>query len=266
MVEPASADAATPPASRRTGLDAADRVHSAELYCENCGRPTAHRLLRVRSRRTGRTTLTEGLARCRECRWTHPFSSMQREPVVVRAVVSQGPGSRSTRFSFDPQRLLQVGDRLDGPDGPVQIRRLESADGRSRPRLRAEEAATLWLVSAGPAAIPISIVEGRITRAATLDSSGIDTIGLGDELRVQGERLVITAVRLGGRTVRQADGPLPADRVERIYARRKANPPAGSIGWRVARDRPRALASSTSWEARSRSSSGRRTKSSSPRA
>ncbi|MCI4340623.1 MAG: hypothetical protein L3J73_05095, partial [Thermoplasmata archaeon] len=49
-------------------------VHSAEVFCENCQRPTAHRILRLDPPATRGTVGTlQGIARCRECRLTHRF-------------------------------------------------------------------------------------------------------------------------------------------------------------------------------------------------
>ena len=49
-------------------------IASAQIFCDSCRRETAHRILRVVPGGTGSGTV-RGVARCKECRLTHPFES-----------------------------------------------------------------------------------------------------------------------------------------------------------------------------------------------
>lgn len=236
----------------------AGQVHAAELYCEACGKATPHRILRVRQRRRPLVERTDGLARCQVCRWTHPFALARVEPVEVATVVSDGAKSRTLSLRLPPEYRLAEGDLVRALDRELRVRRIDPRVGRPGGSYRADTIGTLWLVPDLPAVIPVSIVEGRRTRTAELLREPERAISVGDELEVEGRRLTITGLRAGGRTVRWPGEAVPGRDIERLYARRKASPPAGSIGWRSARAMPRAEASSTSRAERSRSSSGRR--------
>ena len=77
---------------------AAQRLHSAELECEVCGRATQQRILKLETSGSGATERSmRGVARCGVCHWTHPFSMEVPRNVGVSLVVSDGSRSSPER-------------------------------------------------------------------------------------------------------------------------------------------------------------------------
>ncbi len=232
------------------------RMLSAELFCDTCGRSTAHRVLRidpVAARAGGRV---RGIARCRECRWTHPFDAAVPASVEVTQILSVGNQSERSRISLPTGEPVRVGSRLPGGPEPFEVRRIDGRDGAPRAVARSEEIATVWVTRDVGAVVHVSIVEGRTTRTARLVTPADTPVEVGDRLSVEGVRIEIVALRARGRTWRRPGDRFAAREVQRLYGRRTESPPAGSRDWTRDRGRPRPSASSTSIRARSRSSPG----------
>jgi uncharacterized Zn finger protein len=238
---------------------------SASLPCENCGRETPHRILRLDrgSRPTGRI---QGVARCRLCHWTHAFSSEAPAQVEVSQILSMGGVSERSRISLPTRRRLQVGSGLPGSDRTLRIQRIDTRDGRQTAQASSDEIATVWVVRDLGASVAVSIVEGRETRSARLNVPRGTRYTVGERVTVEGTRLDIVALRAKGRTWRRPGDSFVAEEVQRIYGRRTSIPPAGRRDWRSVRERPTSFASSTSRSARSRSSPGTRRTRTAPRA
>ena len=238
------------------------RIASATLRCERCGRPTPHRIFRVRPRGPG---VGEGIARCRDCRWTHPFESRPEARVDVPVIVSDGSRSERRSLSFPPDRELAVGGTVPAPDGPLVVHRIDDRRGRATAAGRAGDVATLWTSRARGTVVRVSVIEGATTRSARLETAPDRSFEIGAPLTVDGVALAIVAVRAQGRTYRRPVGAFRADEVERIYARRTVRPPAGRSAWRSGRSTPSVRTSSTSRSPRSRSSPGVRRQRTVPR-
>jgi len=251
MSDPSEARLPSPSAD-----DAVPRLLSAELYCETCGRATPHRILRLDRSANLKAGRIRGTARCRECRWTHPFESVLPTQVEVMQIVSDGRESERTRISLPSHRRVQVGTGLPGSPVPVLVRRIDSRDGRRVTSADTDEIATVWVTRDLGAVVRVSIVEGRITRTARLLVPPGTPYAVGDPVRVEGRRFEIVALRARGQTWRRPGDSFVAADVQRLYARRTVIPPAGRRDWSNDRDSPRSFASSTSRPARSRSSPG----------
>jgi len=244
-----------------SGASEAGAVHSAVLLCENCGARTPHRILAWdrRARRPG--AAARGTARCRVCRFTHPFVSETERTHVVAVVRSDGPVSERSRTSLPVGHTLQVGHRLPGATEAWRVLRIDRRDGRSVPSAPVEQIATVWARRDRGTVVPVSIVEGRRTRAARLLTPPGTEFEVGGRVTVDGLRLEIAALRADGKTWHHPGATFAAREVERIYGRRTVSPPAGRSDWRRERESPSSFASSTSRAARSRSSPGvRRTR------
>ena len=232
-------------------------IHVAELWCEVCERPTPHRILH-RDRRA-RKDRASGIARCRVCRSTHPFRSEPPARRPLRVIVSDGPASSVRERSVPPGTRLEVGMTLEGgPEGPpLRLRRLDLRSGGQASAARAEELATVWASAGTDAVVAVSLVDGRATRPFRLRLEPVRTVAVGDRLELEGQRVVVHAVRARGRTWTRIGDAFRAEEIERIYARRYRTPPAGSQRWSSERPTPSTAANARSTASRSRSSPGR---------
>ena len=230
---------------------------AAVLYCENCGKETLHRIVRLSQPPRGRTArAVTGVARCRECRWTHPFVSSHDVPAKVELVVSTGSSSRRTSVELAPTELLQVGERFPGTGPAAVVRKIDLRDGTSASVSRARDARTVWAVVEGPRIVRVAVLDGsRSTTERIAAGEGL-RLGVGDALRLPGGPVTIVALRARGRTWRRPGDAFAAEEVGVVYGRRAVRPPAGSSPWRRDRGTPSSRARSTSTGARSRSSPG----------
>lgn len=240
---------------------------AASILCDGCRRSTPHRILRIDGGGTPRPgDAFGGIARCRVCHLTHRFWSEAVPEREVPLIISRGAQSTQGSIRLPMRRRLLVGSGVPGADPPLVIRRLDSRTGRAVVEARVAETQTIWAVPSHERLTPVSVVEGRRTRTvrATLDPGSVVVVG--GELRVEGLELRVVAIRANARTHHDDGASFPVGAVDRIYARRRAMPPAGSIAWRRERLSPSSRASSTSSWGRSRSGPGTRTTRSRPRA
>jgi uncharacterized Zn finger protein len=248
----------------RAPLPARGRLSAATLWCDACGRETAHRVLRVRGSRAVPDGHVVGVARCRECRWTHPFDSAAPETVAVRLIASAGRTSRRSIVPMGPSTVLEVDAVVPGLTPPHRIRRLDGTDGRPRERALARETAAVWAVRDAGAVVPVSVVEGAVTRAGRIELPPDRRLEIGGAISLAGTPLVIVGLRARGRTWRLPGDGFPASEVQRVYGRRTDRPPAGRRDWSTGRGIPRSRTSSVSRADRSRSSPGVRRTSTRP--
>ncbi len=236
------------------------------LYCENCGESTPHRLLRVTPSVGATRARVAGIARCRVCRWTHPFTSERVPPVAVALIVSERDRSERRRIELPPTSVLEVGSAIPDVSESLRVTKIDARDGRAVGTARAGEVATVWAVRGDEAAVPVSIVQGARTVSRTVRVPPSARLAVGATLDVGDDRVAIVGLRARGRTWRREGDAFEAAEVQRVYGRRTLSPPAGSRDWRSDRERPRSRASSTSVAARSRSSPGVRRTATVPRA
>ncbi len=243
---------------------AGSHIASAQIYCDGCRRETAHRVLRVLPARR-QTGAVRGIARCRECRLTHPFESLPEATVQVNLVVSEHDRSTRSSVALPRRRRLLVGSGLPAMDPALRVRRIDLRSGVQVPDARTEEIATLWAMREPPPSVKVSIVIGRLTRTTRLRYAPGTRFEVGTQVLIENRPLWIAAVRARGHTWRVRGDVFPAEEVERIYVRRTEMPPAGSRDWSSERETPSDSASVRSTVARSRSSPGRSTTRTSPR-
>jgi len=244
----------------------APRVFAATLYCEMCDGLTPHRVLRMDPTRRAGSGPVQGTARCRVCQWTHRFESRPPEQVQVAQIVSAGKTSVRSRVELPAHAQVHVGSGVPGSDEPFRIRRIDTRDGDRVLAASTDEVETLWVVRDEGAVVPVSIVEGRFTRATRLIVPRETVFEVGGRLTADGTPLDIVGLRARGRTWRRPGDAFAAEEVQRIYGRRTDRPPAGNRDWSSGRGRPRSFESSTSRGPRSRSSPGVRRTRTSPNA
>lgn len=253
-----------------TDIGAAEPAHSpggigaATLRCEACNALTTHRVLRIDRRSRGGHVA--GVARCRVCRYTHPFESRPDDVTDVSVVLSDGPKSEHRRVALPRFAPLRVGGEVPRPGEPWRIHRLEGRTGQSVAASTAGETETVWASRDRGATLAISIVVGDRTRSEKLQVPHGTAITVGEELATATARLEIVALRARGRTWRRPGDSFRADEVDRVYVRRTASPPAGRSDWRRGRGSPRSRARPVSVAPRSRSSPGTSTTRMVPRA
>jgi len=258
MVEP---DAAAAPGGRGS----APRLFAATLFCEMCDDLTPHRILRMDPTRRAGSGPVQGTARCRVCQWTHRFESRPPERVEVAQIVSAGRTSVRSRVELPAHVRVQVGSAVPGSDEPLRVRRIDTRSGDRVIGTLSDDVETLWVVRDEGAVVPVSIVEGRFTRATRLVVPPTTLFEVGGRVTADGTALDIVALRARGKTWRLPGDAFPAEDVQRLYGRRTERPPAGSRPWSSGRGRPSSFASSTSRSPRSRSSPGVRRNRTSPR-
>ena len=232
-------------------------VHSAEIYCDSCQRPTAHRILRLDPPATKGTPGTlQGTARCRECRLTHRFRTESPRPVELDLIVSQGAESLRRRVQLAPRLRLSVESEV--PDLPERYRilRIDAADGRRVSAAWSDEVATLWVTNELGALVPVSVVEGRRTRSLKVQFAPELRLTVGGAVTIEERVYDVSAVRARGHTWRDLGDGFAAREVIRLYVRRSFTPPAGRSAWTRDRESPSSDASPISTSARSRSSPG----------
>jgi uncharacterized Zn finger protein len=245
---------AEPPAPRAGDPRA---VHSAEIFCDSCQRPTPHRILRLDPPAAkGPLGTIQGVARCRECRLTHRFRTETPRPVELDVIVSEG--ARSTRQRVHLTRRLRLAVESEVPELAERYRilRIDTLEGRRVPAAWSEEVATLWVTNEIGALVPVSIVEGRRTRSLKVQFPPELRLAVAGAVRIEDRDYEVSAVRARGHTWRDLGDGFPAREVVRLYVRRTFTPPAGRSAWSRDREIPSSEASETSTSGRSRSSPG----------
>jgi uncharacterized Zn finger protein len=232
------------------------RLAAVTLWCENCRRETAHRVVRLRGGAVGPSHRVAGVARCRECRWTHPFESKPPDEVEIPLLLSDGDRTERTTVRLAPGHRLAAGATLATPGGPITIRKIDGPDGLPLATASAGSVGTVWATRGTGAVVRVSIVEGATTRSARLVLPPDRALSIGDRLSIDGRPVLVVGLRARGHTWRREGDSFPAGEVQRLYGRRTDRPPAGSSDWRIGRGTPRSRVSSTSRAARSRSSPG----------
>jgi uncharacterized Zn finger protein len=241
-------------------------IRAASLFCDHCGETTPHRILRLDPRGRAPQARIRGVARCRVCRFTHPFESLPEARVDLAMIVSEGATSRRGLVSLPGSRKLQVGSGVPEAEEPLTIRRIDDRTGRPRSHALAREAATLWVTRDTGAVVAVSVVEGRRTHSTQLTLPHGTRLAVGDELSLEEGTVEIVGLRARRQTWRRPGDGFSADEVDRVYARRASMPPAGKRPWSRERGMPSSRASSTSTASRARSTPGTRSARIVPRA
>jgi len=234
----------------------ASRLLAATLFCENCGEATPHRILRIVTAGKSPAGDLRGVARCRSCRWTHPFEVVRAGGVEVNEIVSEGSRSDRRRVTLPKGQRVQLGSGVPGSPEPLRIHRIETRDGTSPSDALTDAVATLWVTRDVGSVVPVSVVEGARTVPRRLTVPPETLFRVGEEIAVDGRTIVIVALRARGHTWRRLGDEFPGSEVRRIYGRRTEIPPAGRRDWTRGRGTPSSRESSISRSERSRSAPG----------
>jgi len=254
----AEIDRPTPPRSLQLG--------AAQLYCDSCGHETPHRVLKARALNVDRQPRgVRGVARCRDCDFTHPFVSRPEATVEIFLVRSDGDKSTRAVARIPRDRRLLVGSGVLGAEGGDRIVRIDTQGGVSVADARSPEIRTIWATPDDGARVSISVLEGAMTQSRRVRLPPGEVIAVGSRMTLEDGAIHVHALRARGRTWRKPGDRFPARDIQRVYGRRIVRPPAGSKPWIRVRRRPRSRASSFSRSPRSRSGPGVRRKRSFPR-
>lgn len=248
------------------GPAAPPRVLAATLVCENCGRPTLHKILRWDPRSYPKGERSKGIARCRVCGWTHPFDLAPPAEVEVSVVVSRRSTSVHERLRLSPTESVEVGSTLPRSEPPLRVRRIDLRSGESAVRSLARDIGTLWVAVDEGLLVPVSIIEGARTRTTRWNADPGTEVVVGDRTTFDGLSVEVIALRAHGHTWRRPGDRFRASELQRIYGRRTAIPPAGRRDWSIGRERPRSRTRSFSRSSLSRSGPGVKRNRTSPRA
>ncbi len=198
-------------------------IHSLSLRCPACGEESPHRVLHVSAYRAA--GYLAGIARCGQCRHSHPFE-VRTPHNTVHVVVSDGARSRETRIEA-PARRYSPGDILDVEGKRARVTRVEyPSEGPRPPALRAIPS-TVWATIEGPARVKVSLSAGPKTIPLTTEVPREQVLRVGEILSVGGRPLRIYAIRVGLRTYDLEGYEAPAGKVVRVYARSARTPPPG---------------------------------------
>jgi len=232
-------------------------VHSAEIFCEVCQRPTSHRILRLDPPATkGPVGALQGVARCRDCRLTHRFRTEAPRPVEIDLIVSEGARSARQRIQLARRLRLSVEDEVPELTERYRILRIDTTGGERASSAWSEEVATLWVTNEIGALVPVSIVEGRRTRSLRVQFPPETRLEVAAAVRIEERDYEVSAVRARGHTWRDLGDGFAAREVVRLYVRRTFTPPAGRRAWSREREMPSSEESDISTSGRSRSSPG----------
>jgi len=239
----------------------ASRMHSASVWCDNCGEETSHRILRLAPNVSPGSRAISGTARCRKCEWTHSFTVARPGAVEVALVISEGPSSVHRRVRIPASGRVELNAEVPGSEETVYVRRIETRSRLSVSSARPEEVATIWASRESGTTIPVSVVEGARTWTSRMVLPRESRLAVGDTVRIASASVRVVALRARGRTWRLPGDAFRADEVQRVYTRRTDSPPAGNRPWRTGRPRPSSRTRETSTSDRSRSGPGvRRTR------
>jgi uncharacterized Zn finger protein len=243
----------------------ASRLGTATLYCESCRAETLHRVLRL-DRGTGGPRSLAGVARCRECRWTHRFVSVQGATAPVVVVLSHGSRSERRAVEIEASAEVRVGGRLPGFEPGSVVRRIDLRAGGGRDVALAHEVGTVWAVAEGARTVRLAVMSGSRSTTERLAAPPGARFAVGEIVRARSGPVTVVGLRARSRTWRRPGDAFPAEEVGVVYGRRTEIPPAGRRDWSRGRGTPSSRANSISAAARSRSSPGRRRKRTVPRA
>ena len=146
---------------------------------------------------------------------------------------------------------LRLGGQVPGAAEDLEIRALDTIDGRRVPRAAAGSIATVWASIKGEPTVPVSIIWGARTRSVQIPLAPDEELSVGDALEADRIALTIVALRSRGRTYRRVGDRFRAAEIERVYGRRMDRPPLGRSAWSRDRGTESSRASSTSRSDRS---------------
>lgn len=177
----------------------------------------------------GAERVFEGVVRCSRCGGTH--AALQREtlPRPTPLVVSWLGESTRTVFDLAPEELVEVGQRLDTTEGPVDVTAIES-QGRRLEASRGKDIDVLWGKRAGQARVKFTINKGRVTTPGELLVAPDREFAVGEEVEVGRDRVLIHRIlkRTGG-ILHQ--GSAAAGEIRRVYCTKvKPRGQGGELG------------------------------------
>lgn len=189
------------------------------LYCECdvCAGTTLHEVLKGETTERSDAFVTEGVMRCKECATTRERRVRQEKPVVLQVVMSEGPDSRRSTVSVDPDEHLSIGDELYVGKDRIVVTALETSEGKHLDEAVARDKPLVWSKVFNHIRVKVSINRGHSTAAETIDAAPDEEFQIGEILTIRRTKAVIHSIKTAAGPVRQ--GAAPARTITRIYAR-----------------------------------------------
>jgi uncharacterized Zn finger protein len=192
------------------------QIHSLPLSCPTCGKTTLHRVLHIRSFRP--RALLAGVVRCSICKTSHQFEIAAKER-DVKVILSEGPVSHSLTLALDANHRVGRNEVIEVHGKKFRVVRVETAKDPSADYAEVNDIKALWAVSAELVAVKISLVQGPKTVPLQVNLPPSLQLSVGDKIKVEGKKLMITGIRLRGKNMTARSGGGEARELQRIYAR-----------------------------------------------
>lgn len=199
---------------------------SLAIDCPMCGERAPHRVIKGKVG-GGRERLFEGVVKCGSCGHTHTATVRERLPTTASLIVSWLGDSRRGEVELQPDELIEIGQELETPEGPVEVTSIESG-GRRVDAATGNEVGVIWAKVVDRSRVKLTINMGASTKAAELVVDPETEFTVGSSLEVDGRTVQIHKImkRSGGLLKR---GTATAGEIRRIYAR-GGRRPAGEGG------------------------------------
>jgi uncharacterized Zn finger protein len=182
-----------------------------------CARTTLHEVLKGEAQERADAFVTTGLMRCKECGTTGERRVQQEKPVVLQVVMSEGPDSRRSTVSVDPDEHLAVGDEMYVGKDRIVVTALESNEGKPLDEARAREKPLVWSKVFNRIRVKVSINRGHSTAAETIEAAPDEEFQIGEILTIRRTKAVIHSIKTVAGPARK--GGATARHITRIYAR-----------------------------------------------
>jgi uncharacterized Zn finger protein len=182
-----------------------------------CAKTTLHEVLKGQETERGDAFVTEGVMRCKECGATREQRVRQGKPVVLQVVMSEGPDSRRSTVSVDPDEHLVVGDELYVGKDRIVVTALESTEGKRMDEADARDKPLVWSKVFNRIRVKVSINRGHSTAAETIEAAPDEEFQIGEILTIRRSKAVIHSIKTATGPLRA--GAAPARAITRIYAR-----------------------------------------------
>jgi uncharacterized Zn finger protein len=191
----------------------------AMLYCECeiCGKTTAHEVVKAKQSERHDAIVVEGVLRCKDCGTIQERRVRQEKPVVLQVVLSEGPDSRRSTMTVDPEEHLAVGDELYVGQDRIIVTGLESTDGKHLDEAIGRERPLVWSKVFNRVNVKVSINRGHSTAAETVDAAPDEEFHIGEIITIRRSKAVIHSIKTAAGTLK--DGAAQARAIQRIYAR-----------------------------------------------
>lgn len=171
----------------------------------------------LRGRVTGkREYVFHGTVKCTRCGAVSVKTYREPKSVEATIVVSRMGNSERRMIELPPEEVVEVGKRLQVDGARVEVTSIEK-DGVRLTRCKASDVDTVWAKSVDKVRVKISVGLGTRTLSRQVFVAPEETFSVGQVLELDGRRMIIQGIGLGGRAVRK--GSASAEEISRLYVK-----------------------------------------------